>query len=62
MRKRLVLVVGAIALGGIGLAVPAIAGAVGGNGPAVAPVVTSPAGVPVETSPAPPVVTTPAGS
>jgi cytoskeletal protein RodZ len=52
MRKRLVLVVGAIALGGIGVAVPAIAGAVSGNGPAPSSSVTSPVSqAPPEASP-----------
>ena len=49
MRKRLVLVVGAIVLGGVGLAVPAIAGAVSGNGPApvsATPVEAAPVAVP----------------
>jgi len=65
MRKRLVLVVGAIALGGVGLAVPAIAGAVSGNDgpttvvvptaePAAAPPLAVPAEAPPTAIPAPP--------
>ncbi|MEO6084076.1 MAG: hypothetical protein ABIQ18_13335 [Umezawaea sp.] len=51
MRKRLMLVVGTIVLGGMGLAVPAIAGAMSGNGPATSPSVSTPISDPPSTKP-----------